>query len=57
LLLGRWFLHEDIRDYGDGNPAHTTSSKQGGRKRVFSRYAWTSVRACLSFFWRIPCLT
>ncbi len=32
LLIGRWFLHEDIRDYGDGNPGAYNVFKAGGQK-------------------------
>jgi glycerol-3-phosphate acyltransferase PlsY len=32
LLVGRWFLHEDIRDYGDGNPGAYNVFKAGGQK-------------------------
>ena len=32
LLVGRWFLHKDIRDYGDGNPGAYNVFKAGGQK-------------------------
>jgi len=32
LLIGRWFLHDDIRAYGDGNPGAYNVFKAGGRK-------------------------
>ena len=32
LLIGRWFLHEDIRNYGDGNPGAANVFKAGGLK-------------------------
>jgi glycerol-3-phosphate acyltransferase PlsY len=32
LLAGRWFLHKDIRDYGDGNPGAYNVFKAGGQK-------------------------
>jgi acyl phosphate:glycerol-3-phosphate acyltransferase len=32
LIIGRWFLHEDIRDYGDGNPGAYNVFKAGGQK-------------------------
>jgi glycerol-3-phosphate acyltransferase PlsY len=32
LLVGRWFLGEDIRGYGDGNPGAFNVFKAGGHK-------------------------
>lgn len=32
MLVGRWFLGEDIRDYGDGNPGAFNVFKAGGQK-------------------------
>jgi glycerol-3-phosphate acyltransferase PlsY len=32
LLIGRWFLHEDIRNYGDGNPGAYNVFRAGGQK-------------------------
>jgi glycerol-3-phosphate acyltransferase PlsY len=32
LLVGRWLLHKDIRDYGDGNPGAYNVFKAGGQK-------------------------
>ena len=32
LLVGRWLLHQDIRDYGDGNPGAYNVFKAGGHK-------------------------
>jgi glycerol-3-phosphate acyltransferase PlsY len=32
LLVGRWFLGEDIREYGDGNPGAFNVFKAGGQK-------------------------
>jgi glycerol-3-phosphate acyltransferase PlsY len=31
-LVGRWFLHEDIRGYGDGNPGAYNVFRAGGQK-------------------------
>lgn len=30
LLTGRWLLHVDVRDYGDGNPGAINAGKAGG---------------------------
>jgi glycerol-3-phosphate acyltransferase PlsY len=32
LLVGRWFLHDDIRRYDDGNPGAYNVFRAGGRK-------------------------
>jgi acyl phosphate:glycerol-3-phosphate acyltransferase len=32
VLIGRWFLHDDIRAYGDGNPGAYNVFKAGGQK-------------------------
>jgi len=32
VWVGRWFLHKDIRDYGDGNPGAANVFRAGGRK-------------------------
>jgi glycerol-3-phosphate acyltransferase PlsY len=32
LLVGRWFLGRDIRDYGDGNPGAANVFRAGGHK-------------------------
>ncbi len=32
LLVGRWFLGDDIRDYGDGNPGAANVFRAGGQK-------------------------
>ena len=32
LLIGRWFLRKDIRNYGDGNPGAANVFKAGGLK-------------------------
>ena len=32
LLVGRWFLHDDIRGYADGNPGAYNVFRAGGRK-------------------------
>jgi glycerol-3-phosphate acyltransferase PlsY len=32
LWIGRWFLHKDIREYGDGNPGTVNVFLAGGRK-------------------------
>ena len=32
LLIGRWFLQKDIRDYGDGNPGAYNVFRAGGQK-------------------------
>jgi glycerol-3-phosphate acyltransferase PlsY len=32
VLIGRWFLGEEIRDYGDGNPGATNVFRAGGQK-------------------------
>ncbi len=32
LLIGRWFLHDDIRKYGDGNPGAANVFRAGGQK-------------------------
>ena len=32
VWIGRWVLHKDIRDYGDGNPGATNVFRAGGRK-------------------------
>jgi glycerol-3-phosphate acyltransferase PlsY len=32
LLIGRWFLGKDIRQYGDGNPGATNVFRAGGQK-------------------------
>src|SRR3972149_4915784 len=32
LLVGRWCLGEDIRNYGDGNPGATNVFRAGGQK-------------------------
>ena len=35
LLVGRWFLHDDIRDYADGNPGAVNVFRAGGQKAGF----------------------
>jgi glycerol-3-phosphate acyltransferase PlsY len=32
VLVGRWFLRKDIRDYGDGNPGSANVFRAGGNK-------------------------
>jgi glycerol-3-phosphate acyltransferase PlsY len=32
LLVGQWFLHDDIRNYGDGNPGAANVFRAGGQK-------------------------
>jgi glycerol-3-phosphate acyltransferase PlsY len=32
VLIGRWFLGKDIREYGDGNPGATNVFRAGGQK-------------------------
>ena len=32
LWIGKWFLHKDIRNYGDGNPGTVNVFLAGGRK-------------------------
>jgi glycerol-3-phosphate acyltransferase PlsY len=32
ILIGRWFLGKDIRNYGDGNPGATNVFRAGGQK-------------------------
>ena len=32
VLVGRWFLRKDIRDYGDGNPGAANVFRAGGNK-------------------------
>jgi glycerol-3-phosphate acyltransferase PlsY len=32
VIIGRWFLHKDIRDYGDGNPGSVNVFRAGGNK-------------------------
>lgn len=32
LFIGRWFLHDDIRKYGDGNPGAANVIRAGGFK-------------------------
>jgi len=32
VWIGRWVLHKDIRDYGDGNPGAANVFRAGGRK-------------------------
>lgn len=32
IIIGRWFLGKDIRDYGDGNPGATNVFRAGGQK-------------------------
>ena len=32
LWIGKWFLHKNIRDYGDGNPGTVNVFLAGGRK-------------------------
>jgi len=32
VLVGRWFLGKDIRDYGDGNPGAANVFRAGGQK-------------------------
>ena len=32
LWIGRWLLHKDIREYGDGNPGAVNAFLAGGRK-------------------------
>jgi acyl phosphate:glycerol-3-phosphate acyltransferase len=32
VWIGKWFLHKDIRDYGDGNPGTVNVFLAGGRK-------------------------
>ena len=32
LIIGRWFLRKDIRDYGDGNPGAVNVFRAGGSK-------------------------
>ncbi len=35
VILGRWFLHKDIRDYGDGNPGAANVFRAGSQKLGF----------------------
>lgn len=35
VLVGRWLLGEDIRDYGDGNPGAANVFRAGGQKSGF----------------------
>jgi len=35
VWVGRWFLGEDIRDYGDSNPGAANVFRAGGRKSGF----------------------
>ena len=32
VILGRWFLKKDIREYGDGNPGAANVFRAGGHK-------------------------
>jgi len=32
VWIGRWFLHKDVRDYGDGNPGAANVFRAGSRK-------------------------
>ncbi len=35
VWIGRWLLHKDIRDYGDGNPGIANVFRAGGRKSFY----------------------
>jgi glycerol-3-phosphate acyltransferase PlsY len=35
VILGRWFLKKDIREYGDGNPGAANVFRAGGQKLGF----------------------
>lgn len=35
VIIGRWFLKKDIREYGDGNPGAANVFRAGGHKLVY----------------------